>query len=151
MGFYLSILYPLSAVILVCCLTKTVSAMLNNITYQLKNKITNENLTDARWKSLLTEWKQSYLMICQLIDKINFCFGPVLLIITICVVLYFFNLSFITIWIFTNSHPIDRISLTINAVTLSIISAHFSAIACSANHVRQQVNSQHDAWFLSTN
>ena len=77
-GFHLSLLYPMSAVVLifVCVVWYQISCLI------LSDTRGNVRISRLRneWKVRLIEWRKAYLVIGELVDKITSCFGPVMLI-----------------------------------------------------------------------
>lgn len=94
-GFWITQLYPITAVIVFMCLVCVASMMLERLVHELPaiNSITCHS--ELMWKVI--KWKRNYQLIHDYVDKINDFFGFILLAFTI---YQLFRLIFYLFWLY---------------------------------------------------
>ena len=115
--------------------------MLNTLGYKRQCK---ESRLRNEWKVRLIEWRKAYLVIGELVDKINSCFGPVMLISLISMFARVIKGSFFLIltlnsWKFESSITFEVTNLVI---ILTVIAIHNVALLYVAHGMRKKVISQ---------
>ena len=140
-GLFFSFLYPLSASILVWCLSRMVSTMLGTLGNNNETVTSEIKMTANHWKVCLIQWRHSYQVISDLVDKINQCFGPVLMIMIVTSFVRFINEFF---FILTNvgQEKLERSEIH-NIIhllcILSVVAIHNFALMYAAHGMRKQV------------
>ena len=130
----------MSASILLGCLCWIVSIMLDNIDSDKRLFYKIDSPIPVTQKSVI-EWKQTYLITCELVDSINRCFGPSLLIlVSTCFVRMVNHLfGFIASFRQDLKEPINVIFAIHGLLILLFVFGHYCAITFVGYRMRRQV------------
>ena len=90
----------------------------------------------------LIEWRTTYLVISELVYKINSCFGPVVLILLISTFARVINGSFFLILTLNSGKSSITYEVTNLVIILTVITIHNVALLYVAHGMRKQVKSQ---------
>ena len=148
-GFYFSLLYVMSATILVCCLSRMVSTMINTLGHQEKSSEERQETTNDQWKLNLIQWRHSYQVINELVDKINHCFGPVFMIMILTSFVRYINqFFFIAMMLKKENLEWHEIHTVINLLcTLMGVAIHNLALINASHGMRKEVGLQYKEMF----
>jgi len=133
----LQMIYPLNTAVFIIFFCKIISIMVASLGRKkhfskFNGKIGLENQ--------IGQLKQSYLIIGELIEKINLCFGPVLLIfLTSTFVRLVNNLFFISILIYKKNISIPVLPLVFTSLVIFNISVLTFQLCNTASSIRRQV------------
>ena len=92
-SIFISQLYPISAIVLFCCLVETSSIITKTLAEDIRDQ-RNKGIIETNSPQLLTKWKRKNMLICEFVGKINQCFGLIILLFTMKQFINFITFSF---------------------------------------------------------
>jgi len=133
----LPMIYPLNTAVFITFFCKIISIMVASL---VRKKNFSESNGKVGLENQIGQLKQSYQIIGELMDKINLCFGPVLLIfLTSTFVRLVNNLFFTSIIMFKKNFSMGVLPLVFTSVVIFNISVLTFQLCNTASTIRRQV------------
>jgi hypothetical protein len=143
---YLFHVYAFCGLLVFALIGWTVAQGFRSLHRELKNSSLFATSADIRpeekeemIQEILTDWKRLYVLLCDTVDGINDCFGPVLLIWVAHIFVGFIATPFYIFGGFRSSQTTNTTIIALNLSLMVMLSFHLFVITGIPSHIWQEV------------